>query len=134
MHLHTVRRIIIGVLLLVSAGLAAYVADLRWQDTLEGKVVPSVSVQLPNGDVQYGPYCDIDENGKRLEGGGICRVVEQTVGYTRVEALNETIGVAVVVMLVVGGLSWFVVDSIFWHVGTRRRNTRGLFRRVRAGK
>src|SRR5688572_1946857 len=120
MNLTILRRIAIGVMLLASLALGVFVGELRWQDTLGGKTVQQAHAVWPDGTVQYGPYCAKDEDGIKLEGGGICRVTEHKVAYTRQEAVVETLGVVLMVMIVLGALGWWAVNSFFRHLAGRR--------------
>lgn len=120
MNLNAIRKYAIGALILVVVGLAAFMGNLRWQDTLEGKTTQLVYAEWSDGTIQYGPYCAKGEDGTRLEGGGICHVTEHRTAYTPSEAAAETIGVVLMVLAVLGFLGAWAIKSLFEHLARRQ--------------
>jgi hypothetical protein len=119
MNLKVARRVSIAALLLVTVVLAIFAGHLRWQDTLEGKIVQDVSATLPDGTVQYGPYCTQD--GAKLEGGGICHVTQRTVAYKPLDAVAHTLAVFLMVLGVMGGLGILAINAAFRKINDRRQ-------------
>lgn len=119
MNLTIVRRVIIGLVLIACAFLGVFVGNGMWKSSFEGTTVQHVYVVLPDGTKQFGPYCN--EDGTRLEGGGICRVVDEPTAYRRTDAIARSIVSGVLAGGLTAAFGWCVVAYGFDCIEARRK-------------
>lgn len=102
------RRIVVSVVLLVSAFIAFVLASARWDDMSHSeKPLRQAYAIWPDGSMSYGTYCN--DNSTKLEGGGICYINEFSRPYTQEEIVRESIGVGLFWLVLIGAVGTFAV-------------------------
>ena len=119
MNLTIVRRVIIGLVLIACAFLGVFAGNGIWKSTLEGTTVQHVYIVHPDGTKQYGPYCNQD--GVKLEGGGVCRIVDEVTAYRRNDAIGNSILGGVLAGIFAAAFGWCVVAYGFDRIEARRK-------------